>query len=67
MIILKVNKVNVFVSSVLFVFWYHEPSVLDIPHIYNISRLRVKDETYPYRAVNTLHLGYKNQSVNDVQ
>jgi hypothetical protein len=41
MIILKANKVNLFVSSVLFVFWYHSPNVLDTPHIYNVSRLRV--------------------------
>jgi hypothetical protein len=33
MIILKANKVNLFVSSVLFVFWYHSPNVLDTPHI----------------------------------
>jgi hypothetical protein len=39
---LKANKVNLFVSSVLFVFWYHSPNVLDTPHICNISRLRVK-------------------------
>jgi hypothetical protein len=39
---LKVNKVNLFVSSVLFVFWYHSPNILDTPHICNISRLRVK-------------------------
>jgi hypothetical protein len=39
--ILKANKVNSFVSSVLFVFWYHSPNVLDTPHICNISRLRV--------------------------
>jgi hypothetical protein len=32
-IILKANKVNLFVSSVLFVFWYHSPNVLDTPHI----------------------------------
>jgi hypothetical protein len=30
-IILKANKVNLFVSSVLFVFWYHSPNVLDTP------------------------------------
>jgi hypothetical protein len=40
-IILKTNKFNLFVSSVLFVFWYHSPNVLDTPHICNISRLRV--------------------------
>jgi hypothetical protein len=39
---LKANKVNLFVSSVLFVFWYHSPNFLDTPHICNISRLRVK-------------------------
>jgi hypothetical protein len=30
-IILKVIKVNLFVSSVLFVFWYHSPNILDTP------------------------------------
>jgi hypothetical protein len=40
-IILKTNKVNLFVSSVLFVFWYHSPNVLDTLHICNISWLRV--------------------------
>jgi hypothetical protein len=28
-IILKANRVNLFVSSILFVFWYHSPNVLD--------------------------------------
>jgi hypothetical protein len=32
-IILKVNKLNLFVSSVLFVFWYHSPNFLDTPCI----------------------------------
>jgi hypothetical protein len=32
-IILKANKVNLFVSSVLFVFLYHSPNVLDSPCI----------------------------------
>jgi hypothetical protein len=30
---LKANKVNLFVSSVLFVFWYHSPNILDTPRI----------------------------------
>jgi hypothetical protein len=30
-IILKAYKVNLFVSSVLFVFWYHLPNFLDTP------------------------------------
>jgi hypothetical protein len=38
---LKANKVNLFVSSVLCVFWYHLPNVLDTLHICNISWLRV--------------------------
>jgi hypothetical protein len=32
-IILKANKVNLFVSSVLFVFWYYSPNFLDTPRI----------------------------------
>jgi hypothetical protein len=32
-IILKANKVTLFVSSVLFVFWYQSPNFLDTPHI----------------------------------
>jgi hypothetical protein len=41
---LKTNKVNLFVSSVLCVFWYHSPNVLDTLHICNISWLRVKNK-----------------------
>jgi hypothetical protein len=44
-IILKANKVNLFVSFVLFVFWYHLPNVLDTAHIWNVSWLRVKEGT----------------------
>jgi hypothetical protein len=29
----EANKVNLFVSFVLFVFWYHSPNVLDTPRI----------------------------------
>jgi hypothetical protein len=45
---LKANKVNLFVSSVFFVFWYHSPNVLYIPHICNISWLRVKERVELY-------------------
>jgi hypothetical protein len=41
-IILKANKVNLFVSSVLFVLCYHSTNILDTPHICSISWLRVK-------------------------
>jgi hypothetical protein len=37
-IILKANKVNLFVSSVLFVFWYHSPNFLDTPLIEPLLR-----------------------------
>jgi hypothetical protein len=37
-IILKINKVNLFASSSLFVFWYHSPNVLDTPRIYKYCR-----------------------------
>jgi hypothetical protein len=33
-IILKANKVNLFVSSVLFIFWYNSPNFLDTPCIF---------------------------------
>jgi hypothetical protein len=33
-IILKAKKVNLCVSPVLFVFWYHTLNFLDTPHIY---------------------------------
>jgi hypothetical protein len=35
-IILKANKVNLFESSVLFLFWYHTPNFLDTPRISNV-------------------------------
>jgi hypothetical protein len=41
-IILKANKVNLFVSSVLFVFWYHSPNFLDTPRITPVYSLRGK-------------------------
>jgi hypothetical protein len=40
-VILMTNKVNLFVSSVLFVFWYHSPNVLDIQRI-TLRRERVE-------------------------
>jgi hypothetical protein len=33
-IILNANKVNLFVSSVLFVFWYHSQNYLDTPRMW---------------------------------
>jgi hypothetical protein len=31
---LRANKVNLLVSSVLFVFWFHSPNFLDTPRMY---------------------------------
>jgi hypothetical protein len=42
------NKVNLFVSSVLFDFWYHSLNILDTLHICNISCLRVKQDNVVY-------------------
>jgi hypothetical protein len=36
-IILNANKVNLFVSSVLFVFWYHSPNLLDTPRMSQLA------------------------------
>jgi hypothetical protein len=36
-IILKANTVNLFVSSVLFIFWHNSPNVLDTPRIKPIN------------------------------
>jgi hypothetical protein len=38
-IILKANKVNLFVSSDLFVFWYHSPNLLDTPRMFVVIRV----------------------------
>jgi hypothetical protein len=44
-IILKANKVNLFMSSVLFVFRYHSPNFLDTPRIsVTLVRLRCSVE-----------------------
>jgi hypothetical protein len=61
---LKANKVNLFVSSVLFVFWYHSPNVLDTPHIWNISRLRVKLGTHKrFKPTHNNTKYYRSQNV----
>jgi hypothetical protein len=59
-IILKANKVNLFVSSVVFVFWYHSPNVLDTPHIYDISRLRVNYDKGDLSSTTILKLTISN-------
>jgi hypothetical protein len=60
-IILKANKVNLFVSSALFVFWYHSPKFLDTPHICDISGLRVNDTPVQKRYLLCLITPYLAQ------
>jgi hypothetical protein len=61
-IILKANKVNLFVFSVVFVFWYHSPDVLDTPHIYDISTLRVNSrQSQSPRGLKTRLDGNQNR------
>jgi hypothetical protein len=38
---LKANKVNLCVSSVLFVFWYHSPNISDTPRILKLPRTHI--------------------------
>jgi hypothetical protein len=49
-IILKANTVNLFVSSVLFVFWYQSPNFLDAPRI--SSPITVRQPSAGFHHVN---------------
>jgi hypothetical protein len=54
-IILKANKVNLLVSSVLFVFWYNSPNVSDTPrtyvYMYSYTYISSHPATYMQREV----------------
>jgi hypothetical protein len=57
-IILKANKVNFFVSFVLFVFWYHSPKFLDTPYILLISHfyfVPILRMSGPVPAISHIH------------
>jgi hypothetical protein len=43
-IIFKTTEVNLFVSPVLFVFWYHSPNFLDTSRIFSFSSKFQKDK-----------------------
>jgi hypothetical protein len=45
-IVLKANKVNWFVSSVLFVLWYHSPNFLDTPRTMRHSQQNINNSVY---------------------
>jgi hypothetical protein len=62
-IILKANKVNMFVSSVLFVFWYHSPNVLDTPRKLKLQpnqHGRKREATF---VATTIDLGLSRKSL----
>jgi hypothetical protein len=61
-IILKANKVNLFVSSVLSVFWYHSPNFLDTP--YMPTDIAVMLATLPTAVSNVFNY---NEAVAQVQ
>jgi hypothetical protein len=52
-IILMANKVNFFVSYVLFVLWYNSPNFLDTPHNLNIGLSLSFDRTQFRRPVQS--------------
>jgi hypothetical protein len=52
-IILKANKVNLFVSSILFVFWYRSPNLLDTPRLSpNGMAVTITDEVQAKQSFN---------------
>jgi hypothetical protein len=69
-IILKANKVNLFVYSVLFVSWYYSPNFLDTPRIIltlcpyitldnvygnkNVQQINVERESISLRVYRTI-------------
>jgi hypothetical protein len=46
-IILKANKVNLFVSSYLFVFWHNSPNFLVTPHMFHHLKRRSLVDYWP--------------------
>jgi hypothetical protein len=63
-IILEANKVNLFVSSVLFVFWYHSPNSLDTPRNSQSSGQDWKADDPKYKAgVITVHLRWSEINI----
>jgi hypothetical protein len=60
-IILKANKANLFVSSVLFAFWYHSPNVLDTPHMFK-HHPPFSPPNNNWRAEGSVHDAYPQMS-----
>jgi hypothetical protein len=50
-IILMANKVNLFVSPALYVFWYHSPNFLDTPRTVTELRALTINQPGNVRAV----------------
>jgi hypothetical protein len=50
-IILKANKVNLLVSSLLFVFWYHSPNFLDTTYKHVLHSMETVDGQRKYEGM----------------
>jgi hypothetical protein len=50
-IVLKANEVNLFVSSVLFVFWYHSPNIVDTPRMLPLRAQRNNKQPLPLLVI----------------
>jgi hypothetical protein len=60
-IILKANKLNLFVSSVLFVFWYHSSNFLDTTYSsYMVSALCNQSQTYTLCLTLSFHAFFRS-------
>jgi hypothetical protein len=58
-IILKANKVNLFVSSFLFVFWYHSPKFLDTPRKNHVGNEDYYDYSRGFSSSNGSGTGHE--------
>jgi hypothetical protein len=58
-VILQFNKVNLFVSYFLFVFWYHSPNLLDTPRTFVMRRVKYLIYTF----LNTSNLPSKQAKI----
>jgi hypothetical protein len=51
-VILKANKVNLFVSYVLFVFWYHSQNFLDTPRTIDLPNVLNPNNSFVHFTYN---------------
>jgi hypothetical protein len=65
-IIFKANKVNLFVSSVLFVFWYHSPNFLVTPITFRSDALCSDLPCYQAARLEIYRLRFCGEGKNSV-